>query len=37
MNRRPDKSEVKLDGNEAFLALWRSISDGTIGGLREAA
>jgi len=33
MNRRPekwrDKQEVKIDGSEAFLAVWQAISDGT--------
>jgi len=37
MNRRPsewrDRQEVKLDGADAFLALWTAISDGTIGKL----
>jgi hypothetical protein len=31
-NRRPDKwrdkSEVKLDGSDAFLKVWRAISEG---------
>ena len=35
MNRRPerwrDKSEVKLDGSDAFLKIWQAISDGTAG------
>jgi hypothetical protein len=34
MNRRPDKwraekTELKLDGSDAFLRLWQAISDGT--------
>jgi hypothetical protein len=37
MNRRPDKwrdkSEVKLDGSDAFLKVWQAISDGTIGAV----
>jgi hypothetical protein len=39
MNRRPDrwrdKSEVKLDGSDAFLRLWTAISDGTLGDVRQ--
>ena len=37
MNRRPsgwpDRQEVKLDGPDAFVALWTAISDGTIKAL----
>jgi hypothetical protein len=35
MNRRPqqwrDRQEIKLDGSDAFIALWTAISDGSIG------
>ena len=41
MNRRPaewrDKSEVKLDGSDAFLKLWVAISEGTIDTLQPSS